>query len=174
VKKRVELGLEIEIDKLTNSIENVKSGLSFRTEVTQLRKSDWAILTDNNYWQFHWELEFDIPNREIYKLSLANELNVIQGLMSIEEKKDYIFIHLIESASFNIGNSKAFLGVPGNLVAFACQVSFDRGGEGYVSFLSKSKLIKHYEESLGAIHIGGQNMVITSETAMNLINKYFS
>jgi len=82
-------------------------------------------------------------------------------------------MHLIESAPFNIGKDKAYIGVPGNLVAFACKLSFQRGGEGYVSFLSKTKLIEHYEKSLGAIHFGGHNMVITTEAALSLTNKYF-
>jgi hypothetical protein len=58
-------------------------------------------------------------------------------------------MHLIESAPFNIGKEKTYLGVPGNLVAFACKLSFQRGGDGYVSFLSKTKLIEHYEKNLG-------------------------
>lgn len=82
-------------------------------------------------------------------------------------------MHLIESAPFNIGKNKTYLGVPGNLVAFACKLSFQRGGEGYVSFLSKTRLIEHYEKSLGAVHFGGHNMVITTEVALKLTNKYF-
>jgi hypothetical protein len=62
-------------------------------------------------------------------------------------------MNLIESAPFNIGKNKTYLGIPGNLVAFVCKLSFQRGGEGYVSFLSMTKLIEHYEKSLGAIHL---------------------
>jgi len=40
---------------------------------------------------------------------------------------DHIFMHLIESAKFNKGKSKVYLGVPENLVAFACKVSVDKG-----------------------------------------------
>lgn len=57
-------------------------------------------------------------------------------------------MHLIESASFNIGKYKTYFGVPGNLVAFACKLSFQRGGEGYVSFIAKTELIDQYIESL--------------------------
>jgi len=66
-----------------------------------------------------------------------------------------------------------YSGVPGNLVAFACKISFQRGHEGNVSFLSKSKLIEHYEKTLGAIHFGGRLMIIETQTALKLINKYF-
>ncbi len=60
-----------------------------------------------------------------------------------------------------------------NLVAFACKLSFQRGGAGYVSFVAETKLIDHYIESLGAIHFGGHLMVITTQVALKLINKYF-
>lgn len=82
-------------------------------------------------------------------------------------------MHLIESAPFNIGRHKTYLGVPGNLVAFACKLSFQRGGEGYLSFVAKTRLIDHYIETLGAIHFGGHLMVINTESALKLINKYF-
>lgn len=52
-------------------------------------------------------------------------------------------MHLVESAKFNKGKSKVYIGVPGNLVAFACKVSFDKGHEGFVAFDSKSVLIEH-------------------------------
>jgi hypothetical protein len=82
-------------------------------------------------------------------------------------------MHLIESAPFNVGKNKVYLGVPGNLIAFACKLSFQRGGEGYVCFLSKTKLIEHYTDALGAIHMGGQLMIINTPAALKLMNKYF-
>jgi len=83
-------------------------------------------------------------------------------------------MHLVESAPFNKGKTKLYAGVPGNLVAFACKLSFQRGYEGNVAFISKTQLIDHYTESLGAIHIGGRLMIIDSAAALNLINRYFS
>ena len=82
-------------------------------------------------------------------------------------------MHLVESASFNKGKTKVYSGVPGNLVAFACKLSFQRGHEGNVAFISKSKLIDHYIESLGAFHIGRRVMIIETTAALKLINKYF-
>jgi len=42
-----------------------------------------------------------------------------------------------------------------------------------VSFTSKTKLIDHYEKTLGATHIGGHKMVIYPQDALKLIRKYF-
>ena len=82
-------------------------------------------------------------------------------------------MHLVENAPFNKGQAKMYSGVAGNLVAFACKLSFQRGYEGNVSFLSKSKLVEHYESSLGAFHFGGRVMIIEPSAAFKLINKYF-
>ena len=47
------------------------------------------------------------------------------------------------------------------------------GFEGYVSFTAKTQLIEHYEKTLGAISAGGQLMVINTDAALKLIDKYF-
>jgi len=173
VKKQANIGLEFVIDKLTNSIENVQSGDSFPTEVSLLTKSEFKNDIKKNGWQFNWASEIKVPERDIYKLTIANNPNIIQGIVSLEVKPDHVYMHLIESASFNIGKNKTYYGVPGNLVAFACKLSFQRGGEGYLSFIAKTKLIDHYIESLGAVHVGGHLMVINTQEALKLINKYF-
>ena len=66
-----------------------------------------------------------------------------------------------------------YSGVLGNLVAFACKLSFQRGHDGNVAFLSKSQLIEHYEKTIGAFHFGGRIMIIDTQAAHKLINKYF-
>ena len=82
-------------------------------------------------------------------------------------------MNLLESSPFNIGKNKLYEGVAGNLVAFACKVSFQKGYEGFVVFISKTNLIKHYEESLGAFHFKNQRMIIETEVSKKLVQKYF-
>jgi len=166
--------IEIEIDKLTRSIENVITSDSFPTEITILENSDLELISKKHGWRFDWKAEFRLPDRDVYKLTIRDNLSVIQGLISITEKADHVYIHLIESAPFNIGKQKVYLGVPGNLFAFACKLSFHRGDEGYVSFTSKSNLIEHYSKTLGAKLFGNQLMIIDTIAASRLINKYFN
>ncbi len=173
MNRRKEIGLEFVVDKLTNSIENVNSGDSFQTEISLLTKADLKNISKKSGWQFNWLSEYNMVTREVYKLTIVNNPTIVQGIISLEVKTDYVYMHLIESAPFNIGKGKTYLGVPGNLVAFACKLSFQRGADGYVSFLSKTKLIEHYEKSLGAIHLGGHNMIISTEIALKLTNQYF-
>ena len=173
MKKQRHRGLDFVIDKLTNSIENVHSGDSFPTEISLLTIVELKNITKKNGWQFNWEDEIKVPERDIYKLTIVNNPNIIQGIVSLEVKADHVYMHLIESARFNIGRNKTYYGVPGNLVAYACKLSFQRGGEGYVSFIAKTQLIEHYIENLGAVHFGGHLMVINTQAALKLINKYF-
>jgi hypothetical protein len=173
VKKKQNIGLDFLIDKLTNSIENVISGDSFATEISLITISDLKKINKKNHWNFDWIFEFKQPQRDIYKLTIVNNQTVVQGLISLEIKQDHVYMHLLESAPFNKGKSKLYAGVPGNLVAFACKLSFQRGQEGNVSFLSKTQLIQHYIESLGADYIGGRIMIIQTIAALKLINKYF-
>jgi hypothetical protein len=173
MKKPDKIELDFVIDKLTNSIENTVSGDSFATEISIVSIDDLKKINSNNLWQFDWKKDYQQPNRDIYKLSIVNNNDIIQGLISLEIKPDHVYMHLLESAPFNKGKSKVYASVPGNLVAFACKLSFQRGNEGNVSFLAKSKLINHYIESLGAMHVGGRIMIIDTIASLKLINKYF-
>lgn len=110
----------------------------------------------------------------MFKLTIVNNQTIIQGLISLEVKSDHVFMHLVESAPFNKGKTKLYSGVPGNLVAYACKLSFQRGHEGNVAFISKTQLIDHYIESLGAVHFGGRLMIIETNAALRLLNKYFT
>jgi hypothetical protein len=173
VKRKRAIPLDFEIDKLTNSIENVLTGDSFRTEVILVTNEDIKAITKKNGWGFNWKYEFKEPDREVFKLTIEENPKVIQGLVSLSIHEDHVYMHLIESASFNRGHKKVYAGVPGNLVAYAAKLSFQRGGDGYVSFTAKTKLIDHYIRTLGAVHFGGHKMILTREASLKLIDKYF-
>ena len=173
MKIKEKQGLDFEIDKLTNSIENVITGDSFSTDISILATNDLKNITKKQGWLFDWKKEFKEPARDVYKLTIVNNQAIIQGLISLEVKSDHVYMHLLENAPFNKGKIKVYSGVAGNLVAFACKLSFQRGHEGNVSFLSKSQLVEHYEKTLGAFHFGGRIMIIETNSALKLIQKYF-
>lgn len=161
------------IDKITNSIEDAKSGKSLETDVLPITKDEIKTILKKNGWQFNWKMEFKETNHQLFKLVLRGD-SEIQGLISIEVMDDYIEMHLIETAPQNFGNKKKFAGVPANLVAFACKMSFEHGFDGYVAFTAKTQLIDHYAETLGAISIyKKERMAIPSESAKKLVNSYY-
>ena len=165
--------LEFIIDRITNSIQNTISGDNFTTDVLQLTKADLKQITPKRGWNFNWKEELDNDAKEIYKLVITSSPEIIQGLLSLTMEPDHVFMNLVESAPFNIGKSKLYEGVPGNLVAFACKRSFQRGSDGFVAFDAKTKLIPHYKKTLGAVHFRGQRMIIPTHAAQLLIHKYF-
>lgn len=163
---------DIEIDKLTRSIENAISGDSFKTQILGLTPDDLKRLKKSQ-WLFDWKSEVKQVDKTVYKLVILENTAIIQGLISLQDRGDHIFMALVESSKFNRGADKLYLGVPGNLIAFACKLSFDKGYGGYVSFESKTKLKAHYQKSLGAHVLFGNVMAIDTKAAYKLVNQYF-
>jgi hypothetical protein len=172
VKNKHKEGLDFIIDKLTNSIENTFTGEIFDTIIVKLNPIDSKQIKKTD-WQFDWHKELKDKSKETFKLTTVSNFDVIQGLVSIEDKKDHIFMHLIESAKFNKGKQKVYFGVPGNLVAYVCKVSLEKGYDGFVAFDAKSALIKHYQQALQATHFRGLRMFIEPSAALKLISQYF-
>jgi len=172
MKRRKNIELDFEVDKLTNSIENVVSGEVFDTLVTLLKTTDSKQIKKPE-WAFNWHIELKDKAKQVYKLTTINNPTIIHGLISLIDKGDHIFMELIESAKFNKGKNKLYKGIAGNLVAFACKLSFEKGYAGVVSFIAKTQLIGHYEQTLGAKLFGGNRMFIDTREALILTTKYF-
>ena len=158
------------IDKLTRSIENAQTGESFPTQVRPLAATEARKLKG---WAFDWARETATPSRKVFQLNTVDNPTIIHGLISLENKPDHVFMHLVESAGFNKGSNKVYLGVLGNLVAFACRWSFGSGHEGFVSFESKSALKAHYKQALGAAELGGLRLYLGTSAAMALVKQYY-
>lgn len=160
------------IDKLTNSIEDAASGKSFDTEIVPLVKVDLKTELKKYRWRFNWKAEMKYTDRQLYKLVIKGE-SIIQGLISLQVMDNFVEMHLIESAPHNFGHGKRYVGVAGNLVAYVCKLSFDLGFHGFIAFTSKTDLIQHYRETLGAELIFGNRMAITTIPAKKLVNSYY-
>jgi hypothetical protein len=138
---------------LTNSIVAADSGESFETDIILVGEGEMKKIHKKDGWFFK-----------------------IQGLISLEPilHQQFIEMHLIESAPHNHPDHKQFTGVAGNLVAFACKMSFEMGFDGFVAFTAKTNLVQHYIDSLGAQVIYRRNrMGIFTPAAKNLVNSYY-
>jgi hypothetical protein len=170
MKKTNEIQLDFEIDKLTNSIENTISGEVFETIINQILEPKKINKTE---WVFDWHKEIKNNLKSVYGLTTHHNQNIIQGLISITDKSDHIFMDLIENAKFNKGKNKLYKGVAGNLVAFACKTSFEMGYNGVISFIAKTQLIDHYIQTLGAKIFARNRMYVDTKEAYILTTKYF-
>jgi hypothetical protein len=111
VKERKKIELDFVVDELTNSIRNTISGDSFRTEVLRLTKNDLKQITKKNGWNFNWKTELENNIKEVYKLTIVGNSNIVQGLVSLTKNSDHIYMDLLENASFNLGRNKLYEGV---------------------------------------------------------------
>ena len=165
--------LAFEIDKITESIENAETGETFDTLVLPFTKDDLKETTKKNGWLFDWKRELAEPQHQVYKLVTEQDPHTIQGLVSLRKMEDHVFMHLLESAPFNRGKSKKYLGVACNLTAFGCKMSKEYGFDGVVVYEPKTALIPHYQKTLGAVMISERRMAIYEEDAQVLLDKYF-
>lgn len=168
-KVKVKREISVEIDKITNSIENVITGEIVQTEfskvnVKEIKKKDWL---------FDWHLELKNKEKVVYKMTTVENKNIIQGLLSLIVEDNFISIGIVENAKFNRGKNKLYFGVGGNLFAYACKVSKEFGFKGFVGFVAKTALIEYYIKSLGAEVAMGQRMYIGEESSQKLTNHYF-
>ena len=161
--------IDIEIDRLTNSIVNVISGEVFQTEFARVKAKE----IKKKNWLFDWHLELKNKSNEVYKMTTVENKDIIQGLVSFQINDDHIFVSLVESTNFNRGKDKLYEGVGGNLFAYACKISKDLGFGGCIGFVSKTSLMEHYNKTLGATRTIGQRMIIIETEAEFLINQYF-
>ncbi|TAK35717.1 MAG: hypothetical protein EPO28_14305 [Saprospiraceae bacterium] len=154
----------------SNSIQHRESGTWFDTLISMATFKDVPSL--DGKWLFDWKKE--VPRVPVYKLVTVENPETIQGLMSVEENKGFLFVPLIENAPHNRGNNKEYRGIPGNLIAFVCKLSDERGYGGYVAFDAKTALKEHYRNTLGAQAIGhSSRMFIDEKQARELILFHF-
>ena len=161
--------INVRIDRLTNSIVNAISGDVFDTQILIATTQDLKQIKKE--WHFDWEKES--RKGKIFKLVIEKNPSILQGLVSLIDQKDSIYLSLIENAPFNIGSNKVYEGVAGNLFAFACKLAFENGYRGFISFHAKTELVEHYMKSLGAKRINSQLLYIDTKEAKILVNRYF-
>lgn len=159
------------IDGLTNSVVEVATGRKYATDIRRMELAEITPLSQEG-WRFDWVRQLSVG--EVYGLLIPKAGRAIHGLMSLSREAGFIQLHLLESHPENIGRSKRFKGVAGNLVAFAARLAFALGFRGHVAFEAKTELISHYEQTLGARRIhGSQRMYLDRAASTKLVAQYF-
>ena len=160
--------IDIKIDKITPCLEEVKTGKIVDTQYNVIEVSKaFAKQLKTEKWKFDWYK----TKGEVYQLTLERD-RLIQGLISLEDRNDHIYVELVESAPKNIGKNKIYSGVGAHLFAIAAEKSFDAGYEGYVVLKPKTALTEHYKNKLGAIMMPNGNMNLSATVSIALIEKY--
>lgn len=140
---------------------------------------------NNNGWNFNWKQLYNshkVGNTEnkkgvmFYKVVLKQRTEIIEGLImvSVIDGK-MVYLNVIEVAPHNYGSKGRYKNVAGCLIAYACFLSVKYGKDnykGFLSFDSKTNLIKLYQEKYGAVLISSQKMYINDTNGKKLVKLY--
>jgi hypothetical protein len=128
--------IEEVIDGLTNSVVEIATGRKYATKIRRVELRDVMMLSQEG-WRFDWVGQMDVG--EVYGLQIPKAGRAIHGLMSLSRESRFIQLQLLESHPENVGRSKKFKGVAGNLVAYAARMAFELGFPGHVAFEAKTE-----------------------------------
>ncbi len=66
MKEKQTIGVDVIIDKLTNSIENAISGEVFDTSIIKLTASDIKLIKKSE-WAFDWQSELKAETKQVFQ-----------------------------------------------------------------------------------------------------------
>lgn len=160
--------VDVLIDRITDCLIDTRTGEEVETEY-RMRKTPIRP-KDNKGWKFNWSIT-EKNGYDIYELFLKDDA-VVQGRISVKIEGGVADVDIVETAPHNYSHAGRYRGVGAHLFAIACQVSFDAGYDGFVTFTSKSDLVEYYKEKLNAGVFRGQRMYIDERAAQILLDKY--
>ncbi|RLD91111.1 MAG: hypothetical protein DRJ09_02130 [Bacteroidetes bacterium] len=127
-------------------------------------------------WNFNWRLLTKQNNTQAYVLKLINNPKTVEGALQLRVEDGIMIMDVLEIAPHNVGKEKRYDYVAGVLIAYACRESFklESNYKGFLTFVSKTKLIEWYKKKYGAESALGQRMFIAWESGQKLIEKYLN
>lgn len=143
----------------------------FEAEIQEVEDKDYKKIIKSKQFQFDWNKE---KENHVFKIIKSNEETPeILGLISLINIPEELRIHisLVENSNDNKGRSKKIDRIAGCLLAFAAQVSFEKGYLGFTSLAPKTELIDLYIKKYGFSQFGRQ-LAVERKEAINLIQKY--
>jgi len=167
-ERRIEVVIDILIDKLTDCLIERKTGKVVGTHYvkrrTRIQKKEYV------GWKFDWSIS-EKNGYTIYELFVDDD-DTVQGRIGLKIDCGVANVDIVETAPHNFGHNGKYEGVGGHLFAIACQVSLENGCDGVVAFDSKTDLVEYYKKELCAIEIYPRRMVLFEEAAQRLLEKY--
>ena len=154
-------------------ILDVKNDQLVKAEIVVPEPNEIPLKKDG--WNFNWR-EFSKEKKSRMFIIRTIGLNPsVEGALQLKTENEMLIMNVLEIAPHNIGrNNKKYDYVAGCLIAFACKESFKLKSayKGFLTFMSKTSLMKWYSEKYGAPMGLGQRMYIDSENGLKLIQEY--
>ena len=153
---------------------NTITGQESLAKIEEITKKDIPLKKDG--WNFNWRKLYKTDGGKVYKLTLINSPQKVQGVLMITFFNDeMVFMNNVEVSPGNLGKDKLYDYVAGCLISFACLLSFQIGKEtynGFLSFESKTELVELYQNKYGATFAMGNKMFIEPQAGKKLIEQY--
>jgi hypothetical protein len=149
------------------------NGELIESEIVLMDKKTIPLKKDG--WDFNWRQLSGEENGRAYVLRTLNSPEQTEGALCLRFDQDMLIMKALELAPYNIGQKNKRYGyVAGCLIAFGCRESFKIKSDykGFLTFVSKTNLIKWYAEKYGAELALGHRMFIDWENGERLIEKY--
>ena len=154
-------------------ILDVKSDQLIKAEIVVPEPSEIPLKKDG--WNFNWRESSKQEKSRIFILKTIGLNSSVEGTLQLKIENEMLIMNALEIAPHNIGQkNKKYDYVAGCLIAFACKESFKIKGvyKGFLTFMSKTSLMKWYSKTYGASVGLGQRMFIDSENGLKLITEY--
>ena len=139
-----------------------------------VRESDKGDLIELSKWKFDWVDFYESGDNRIFQV-LTEE---IEGLMKIEfVGPEFFEMKNIEVAPSNYGAQGRYTDVAKILISYGCLLAFELNKgpyQGYLSFVSKGKLIDYYIQEYNAELAFREQMFISPSNGIKLIRKYLN
>lgn len=152
-------------------LSDKNTGKSLKSVIEKIEEIDYDEIRKSKEYIFNWQEESE---NEVYKIFLEEDESEILGLISlIDYPSEYrIHLNLIEVGLKNRGRNKRIENIAGCLIAFACQLAFERDYFGFVSLKPKTKLVDLYQNVYGFRRYGIL-LAVEQESSRKLIKKYW-
>ena len=148
-----------------------KKGNRINGEILETNPSELRKLKD---WKFNWDEIIKSNKSKVYKLQTGK----IEALLAIQFFDDEFFeMKNIEVAPSNYGSKGKYENAAQILMSYACLLSFELNKgpyKGYLSFISKGKLIDYYIEKYNAELVFRERMQINPINGLQLIKEHLN
>lgn len=154
------------------ALVEVKTKTRRKVEIALLEDDDYKMLTKKRY-HFLWKLFRGRMDVAVYKLQFPGDDDIL-GVMALIEvsNESRIEINLLACSKENVGKNKAYDGIAGHLIAYACSRAVKRyGRDACVSLVPKTRLKNHYIRKYGMLDAGWQ-LFLEGRALNDIIVKY--
>ncbi|MBB6695698.1 hypothetical protein H7B90_30325 [Cohnella xylanilytica] len=158
-------------------LKHRSSGEEYDAYFSRLERGDLKNIAKGTGWTvgFNWGHYLRRDSDYIaYKLHIAGN-DGIQGIVAIALREGYVEIDLAEKSPNNRRPRNQFSNAGDLLFAFACKVSLENDGEGYVMLKAKSGLVQHYQRKykMELINPRERTMAIVPVVAKKMVELYY-